>query len=183
MLGSAAAPEAIRFKVVSREEGLPSDTIYGVMADAAGRIWLSSDAGLMRYDPESGSIKTYHREHGLQGEEFNFGAFHRLRDGRLCFGGPGGFNIFDPSRLTENHLPPHVALTRVEVLGVAAPGPKPYWLLDRLDLPYRANIVSLDFGDARLRQPETQPPRLPHGGIDGPLARSGHSAADHADQS
>ncbi len=83
--------------VLSREEGLSSDTIYGVVADAAGHIWLSGDAGLMRYDPESGDLKTYHREHGLQGEEFNFGAYHRLRDGRLCFGGPGGFNIFDPA--------------------------------------------------------------------------------------
>jgi signal transduction histidine kinase/ligand-binding sensor domain-containing protein/CheY-like chemotaxis protein/HPt (histidine-containing phosphotransfer) domain-containing protein len=154
VLGSAAAPDTIHFKVVSREEGLSSDTVYGVVADAAGRIWLSSDAGLTRYNPESGSIKTYHREHGLQGEEFNFGAYYRLRDGRLCFGGPGGFNIFDPSRLTENHQPPHVALTRVEVLGVPAPGPTPYWLLDHIELSYRANIVSLDFGTLDFASPK-----------------------------
>ena len=152
--GSAAAPDAIRFKVLSREEGLSSDTVYGVVADAGGRIWLSSDAGLVRYDPESGGIKSYHREHGLQGEEFNFGAYHRLRDGRVCFGGPGGFNIFDPSRLTENRQPPHVALTRVEVLGVPAPGPRPYWLLERIDLGYRANIVSLDFGALDFASPK-----------------------------
>src|SRR5205823_361329 len=146
MQGSVAAPDAIRFKVLSREEGLSSDTVYGVVTDAAGRVWVSGDAGLTRYDPESAGIKTYHREHGLQGEEFNFGAYLRLRDGRLAFGGPGGFNIFDPTRLTENRLPPHVALTRVEVLGAPAPGPKPYWLLERIDLGYRANILSLDFG-------------------------------------
>src|SRR2546429_2613645 len=107
--GSAAAPDAIRFKVLTREEGLSSDTVYGVVADAGGRIWLSSDAGLVRYDPESGGIKSHHREHGLQGEEFNFGAYHRLRDGRLCFGGPGGFTIFEPSRLTRNPQPPPLA--------------------------------------------------------------------------
>ena len=152
--GSAAAPKAIRFKVLSREEGLSSDTVYGVVADAGGRIWLSSDAGLVRYDPETGALKTYHREHGLQGEEFNFGAYHRLRDGRLCFGGPGGFNIFDPGRLTENRQPPHVALTRVEVLGVPAPGPRPYWLLERIDLGYQANIVSLDFGALDFTSPK-----------------------------
>jgi signal transduction histidine kinase/ligand-binding sensor domain-containing protein/CheY-like chemotaxis protein/HPt (histidine-containing phosphotransfer) domain-containing protein len=151
--GSAAAPEAIRFKVLSREEGLPSDTVYGLLTDSAGHVWLSGDAGLTRYDPEDDGIKTYHREHGLQGEEFNFGAYYRLRDGRLCFGGPGGFNIFDPARLTGNHQPPHVALTRVEVLGVPAPGPKPYWLLDRIDLGYRATILSLDFGALDFASP------------------------------
>jgi signal transduction histidine kinase len=108
----------------------------------------------MRYDPESGNLKTYHREHGLQGEEFNSGAYHRLRDGRLCFGGPGGFNIFDPARLTENRQAPQVALTRVEVLGAAAPGPQPYWLLTRIDLSYRANILSLDFGTLDFTSPK-----------------------------
>src|SRR5256885_15992997 len=92
----------------------------------------------VRYDPENGGIKTYHREHGLQGEEFNFGAYHRLRDGRVCFGGPGGFNIFDPSRLTENRHPPHGALTRLEALGVPAPAPRPYRPRTRADPHQRA---------------------------------------------
>jgi signal transduction histidine kinase/ligand-binding sensor domain-containing protein/CheY-like chemotaxis protein/HPt (histidine-containing phosphotransfer) domain-containing protein len=154
VVGSAAAPDSIRFKVVSREEGLSSDTIYGVLADASGQIWLSSDAGLMRYDPNAESVKTYHREHGLQGEEFVTGAFHRLHDGRLCFGGPGGFNIFDPSRLTERRQPPRLALTRVEIMGVPAPERAPYWLLERIPLDYRANILSLDFGALDFTSPK-----------------------------
>ncbi len=153
VVGTTAAPDAIRFEAVSREQGLSSDTIYGVLADAAGHIWLSGNSGLMRYDPETRAVKTYHREHGLQGEEFNFGAYFRLRDGRLCFGGPGGFNLFDPSRLTESRQPPRLALTRVEVMGVPAPGPKPFWLLDRVALDYRANILSLDFGALDFTSP------------------------------
>jgi signal transduction histidine kinase len=47
-----------------------------------------------------------------------------------------------------------VALTRVEVLGVPAPGPAPYWLIDRLNLGYRANIVSLDFGALDFASPK-----------------------------
>jgi signal transduction histidine kinase/ligand-binding sensor domain-containing protein/CheY-like chemotaxis protein/HPt (histidine-containing phosphotransfer) domain-containing protein len=154
VLGSSASAAAIRFQVVSREEGLSSDTIYGVLADASGHIWLSGTAGLMRYDPDTKTVKTYHREHGLQGEEFVTGAFHRLRDGRLCFGGPGGFNIFDPSRLTESRQPPRLALTRVEVMGVPMAGPMPYWLLERIPLDYRANILSLDFGALDFTSPK-----------------------------
>jgi signal transduction histidine kinase/ligand-binding sensor domain-containing protein/CheY-like chemotaxis protein/HPt (histidine-containing phosphotransfer) domain-containing protein len=146
VVGSAATPDAIRFQVASREEGLSSDTVYGVLGDSKGRLWLSGNAGLMRFDPASRAVKTYHREHGLQGEEFDYNAYHRLRDGRLCFGGPGGFNIFDPARLTDNTHAPRVALTRLEVLGVPAPSSTPYWLLDRIVVDYRASIVSLDFG-------------------------------------
>lgn len=146
VVGSTASPDSIRFEVVSREEGLSSDTIYGVLSDSKGRIWLSGNAGLMRFDPDSRVVKTYHREHGLQGEEFDFNAYYRLRDGRLCFGGPGGFNIFDPSRLTENAHAPRVVLTRLEVLGVPVPSATPYWLLNHLTVNYQASIVSLDFG-------------------------------------
>jgi len=154
VVGGADAPEAIHFRTVAREDGLSSDTIYGALTDSRGRVWLSSNAGLMRLDPESGAVKTYHREHGLQGEEFNSGAYYRLADGRLCFGGPGGFNVFDPTRLTENQRAPHLALTRVDVLGVPLPSRTPYWLLPRLALDYHASIISLDFGTLDFTSPK-----------------------------
>jgi signal transduction histidine kinase/ligand-binding sensor domain-containing protein/CheY-like chemotaxis protein/HPt (histidine-containing phosphotransfer) domain-containing protein len=146
VIGSAAAPDSLRFQVVSRNEGLSSDTIWGVLSDATGHLWLSGNAGLMRFDPESRAVKTFHREHGLHAEEFDNGAYFRLRDGRLCFGGPGGFNIFDPARLSEDRRPPRIALTRVEVMGVPVPTTTPYWLLGRLAVDHRASIISMDFG-------------------------------------
>jgi signal transduction histidine kinase/ligand-binding sensor domain-containing protein/CheY-like chemotaxis protein/HPt (histidine-containing phosphotransfer) domain-containing protein len=153
-VGAAAAPDSIRFQAMSREEGLSSDTIYGVLSDAKGRLWLSGNAGLMRVDPDSHEVKTYHREQGLQGEEFGSGAYLRLRDGRLCFGGPGGFNIFNPARLTDGAVAPRVALTRLEVLGVPVSSATPYWLLDRIVVDYRASIVSLDFSALDFTSPK-----------------------------
>jgi signal transduction histidine kinase/ligand-binding sensor domain-containing protein/CheY-like chemotaxis protein/HPt (histidine-containing phosphotransfer) domain-containing protein len=149
-----AAPAEIEFQVLSRADGLSSDTLYGIVPDARGRLWLSGNAGLMRLDPATGAIKTYHREHGLQGEEFSFGAYLRLRDGRVAFGGSGGFNVFDPTALSENREPPRIALTNVEVLGVRAEGATPFWQRDRIALDYRGSIVSLDFGVLDFNSPE-----------------------------
>lgn len=146
VVDSDAATDGIEFQVFSSEDGLSSDTLWGVRPDATGHLWLSSNTGLMRLDPDTGAVKTYHREHGLQGEEFSFGAHFRLRDGRLSFGGPGGFNIFNPATLSDNRQPPRVALTNVEVLGVTAEGDTPFWLRNPIDLDYRGSIVSLDFG-------------------------------------
>jgi signal transduction histidine kinase/ligand-binding sensor domain-containing protein/CheY-like chemotaxis protein len=154
VVGSSTEPASIRFESLGRAQGLSSDTIYGVVPDARGAIWLSGNAGLMRFDPESGAVKTYHREHGLQGEEFAFGAYLRLRDGRLAFGGPVGFNIFDPAKLSENRQAPRLALTNVEVLGVRAAGATPFWLRDRIPLDYRGSIVSLDFGVLDFTSPK-----------------------------
>jgi signal transduction histidine kinase/ligand-binding sensor domain-containing protein len=152
--GSTAAPEAIRFKVLSRTEGLSSDTIWGVLSDATGKLWLSGNAGLMRLDPESLAVKTYHREHGLQGEEFDSGAYFRLRDGRLCFGGTDGFNIFNPALLSEDRRSPRIALTRVEVMGAPLGGATPAWLLDRIAVGHQASIITMDFGALDFTSPK-----------------------------
>jgi signal transduction histidine kinase/ligand-binding sensor domain-containing protein/CheY-like chemotaxis protein/HPt (histidine-containing phosphotransfer) domain-containing protein len=143
-MGGVSAPQSIRFRTYSLGEGLTSDTINGVLVDGDGRIWLSGEAGLMRLDPDTGAVKTFHVADGAAGEEFTTNAYFRMHDGRLCFGGPGGFNIFDPSRLTERSQAPRLALTGVEILGAPARGPTPYWLRRRIPLDYRDNIVSLD---------------------------------------
>ena len=142
--GADSAPQSLRFRTYSLGQGLTSDTINGVLVDGDGRVWLSGEAGLMRLDPDTGAVKTFHVADGAVGEEFTANAYFRMRDGRLCFGGPGGFNIFDPSRLTERLQAPRLALTGVEILGAPAPGPTPYWLRRRIPLNFRDNIVSLD---------------------------------------
>ena len=152
--GSSAAPDAIRFENVSRADGLTSDTIYGVLADPVGRLWMSGNSGLMRYDPRDRSVKTFHLEQGLYGEEFDLGAYRQLRDGRFCFGGPGGFNIFNPTGLVENSRPPRLALMQVDVLGQPLHSSTPYWLLDHIDVDSHAAIVSLDFGALDFTSPK-----------------------------
>ena len=154
VVGSAAEPGKIRFDAITRAQGLTGDTVYGIVPDATGRIWLSGNSGLMRFDPETRVVKAYHREQGVQGEEFSFGAALRLRDGRLCFGGAGGFNVFDPQRLSDDTQPPRLALMAIEVLGVRMPGATPFWLRDHVALDYRGSIVSFDFGVLDFSSPK-----------------------------
>lgn len=153
VVGSSAQPDAIHFDNFSRSEGLSSDTIYGIVPDASGNLWLSGNAGLMRLDPRTRAIKTFHREHGLQGEEFNFNAYHQLRDGRIAFGGNGGFNVFDAARLSDSGRPPRVVVTRIEVMGAPLATGAPSWLTGRLELGHDANLVALDFAALDFQSP------------------------------
>lgn len=154
MEGMLAYPETVQFVTLGRDDGLTSDAVYSMLNDGTGHLWMSGNAGLMRYDPVSRTLKTFHREHGLQGEEFDMNAYHRLNDGRLCFGGPGGFNIFDPTKLTNNTTAPRLAMTRLEVLGAPLPSATPYWLLQHVDLDASASIVSLDFSALDFTSPQ-----------------------------
>jgi signal transduction histidine kinase/ligand-binding sensor domain-containing protein/CheY-like chemotaxis protein len=154
ILGSPERPDEIKFDVKSREDGLSSDTIYAVIPEDSGKLWMSGNAGLLRLDPADGRIKSFHREQGLQGEEFDFNASLKLPDGRLCFGGPGGFNLFDPAMLQDNGHAPRMALTRIEVLGVPFHSTTPFWLLNRVALDYNASIVSFDFAALDFTSPK-----------------------------
>jgi diguanylate cyclase (GGDEF)-like protein len=153
MLGSSAQPDSIRFETFGRAEGLAGDTVYGVLVDQSGRLWMSGNSGLTRYDPDVASFRTYHVQHGLQGEEFDFGAYRRLRDGRLAFGGPGGFNVFAPGSIQDSSTAPPVALMRVDVLGAPLPSPTPYWLLDRIDVDSAARIMTFEFAALDFTSP------------------------------
>jgi len=121
VVGSALVPEAIRFDNFNDRNGLPNDTVYGIHADAAGLLWISTNHGLARFDPHSQEVRSFHRSHGLQEEEFNFGAHYVSRAGRLFFGGASGYNAFDPGRVMFDAAPPPVVLTSLLELNKRVP--------------------------------------------------------------
>ena len=133
------------FRTVGLAEGLPDGTVYAALEDAGGRLWLSTNRGLARYDPASGAVTTYGVEDGLQGLEFNGGAFARLADGRFAFGGSEGFNLFRPGAVDHASPPPPVALVGLQVLGAPAPLPAGPLRLSHRQTAFTAEVAALDF--------------------------------------
>ena len=85
---------------------MPHSFIYGILEDAAGRLWLSSDDGIAMFDPVSGVVIRYGLEDGLQAREFNRRARYRAADGTMYFGGINGLNVFHPGAIASSLLPP-----------------------------------------------------------------------------
>jgi PAS domain S-box-containing protein len=87
-------------------EGLPNNVVYGILEDGEGMLWVSTNAGLARFDAGVGTFRSYDVDDGLQSAEFNAGAYHRGCSGNLYFGGISGFNVIRPSRLKDDPHPP-----------------------------------------------------------------------------
>ena len=96
--------EADRFSNLSEKDGLPNDVVYGILDDQYGNLWVSSNAGLASFDPDSlrGSLKCYTQDDGLQSNEFNYKSSFKSSDGKFYFGGINGFNAFYPQELNMN---------------------------------------------------------------------------------
>jgi signal transduction histidine kinase/CheY-like chemotaxis protein/outer membrane protein assembly factor BamB len=179
VMGSAHQPSSVYFVNHSTAWRLPDNTVYGIRSDAEGALWLSGNQGLIRYVPESGEIRRFHREQGLQGEEFISGAHFRLQDGRLVFGGSNGFNLFDPRSVSAARTQaPELALTMVELRGQPASLNVPFASLDKLTMGYRDDLASFEFAALDFAAPELNRYEYRLRGFDDRWlpARAGHRA-------
>jgi diguanylate cyclase (GGDEF)-like protein len=159
VLNPADAPRNLRFANYSEAQGLPNNSVYGLRADGTGNIWISTNFGLARLDPRTHNVQRFHRLHGLQAEEFNFGAHYRDRSGKLFFGGAAGFNAFYPEVLEFNERPPRVVLTQFLKLNSPGVVGVPEERIERLDLSHNEDVVTLkfaalDFADPRANRYE-----------------------------
>ena len=154
VLDPADGPADLRFANLSETQGLPNNTVYGLRADGAGNIWISTNFGLARLDPRTNAIQRFHRLHGLQAEEFNFGAHYRDRSGKLFFGGAAGFNAFYPEVLEFNERPPRVVLTQLLKLNSPGVAGVPEERIERLSLSHKEDVVTLKFAALDYADPK-----------------------------
>ncbi len=154
VVGSALDPDTIRFENMSRADGLAGDVVYGILSDANGVLWISGNHGLTRYDPRLRSVRTFRVSHGLQGEEFNFGAYHHGLDGRLYFGGANGYNAFLPAALREDSSPPPLVLTRFEIDGQSAIDAPPWVGLPGITIAHNQRMFTFGFAALDYSAPE-----------------------------
>ncbi len=159
VLNPTEAPHGLRFANFSEAQGLPNNTVYGLRADGTGNIWISTNFGLARLEPRDGGVQRFHRLHGLQAEDFNFGAHYRDRSGKLFFGGASGFNAFYPEVLEFNERPPRVVLTQFLKLNEPGIVGVPEERIQRLRLSHKEDVITLkfaalDFADPRANRYE-----------------------------
>ncbi|MEO1036961.1 MAG: two-component regulator propeller domain-containing protein [Pseudomonadota bacterium] len=144
------------YQVVAANARLPSNVVYGILADERGRLWLSTNHGLGRFNPASGESISFHRANGLQDEEFNFGAYTAVGREHLVFGGAGGLNLFRPDAIDAfAAVAPNVVLTRFDLLNEPASLDVPVSRLGSVALEYSDDIVTFEFSALDYSNPES----------------------------
>lgn len=101
-----------KYRQFRRSEGLSNDNVHAIYADRRGHLWLSSDHGIMQFDPVRFTTRTYFTQDGITHNESNRIAHFQDRSGKLYFGGLNGITSFDP-RDFENERPPTVMPVRI----------------------------------------------------------------------
>ncbi|MEJ0030509.1 MAG: two-component regulator propeller domain-containing protein [Bacteroidota bacterium] len=84
----------------TQRDGLPNNTVHGILSDKDNRIWFSTNNGLVMFNPSGKSFKSFDVNDGLQNNEFTDGAFCASKlSGDLFFGGINGLDVIHPDRM------------------------------------------------------------------------------------
>ena len=125
------------FHHITTEQGLPSNTIFGLEMDDDANIWMSTFRGLAKLnfakmedisfcwennkkfiiDPFNPVVENFSEHNGIHGNEFNQGAYFKDKNGVIYFGGLTGMTYFHPDSLHKSTFSPSVLLTGFKIFN------------------------------------------------------------------
>ena len=130
---------------ITDQDNLLSQTIYAVIQDKHGEFWLSTNKGILKYNPINGTVKEYSKMDGVQADEFNTHAYLQTEDGGIFFGGINGLNFFYPEKvnLSAKEAPVYISQVKInDELDTAFRVPQ---FIHQYKLPYQRRTISFDF--------------------------------------
>ncbi len=97
------------------KNGLANNSVKEIIIDNDENLWLGTNKGLTRFNPDTYKIRNFNHKDGLQSLEFVELAGCKRADGEILMGGVNGFNAFYPNEIEEDTTPPIVFFTKLEI--------------------------------------------------------------------
>jgi GGDEF domain-containing protein len=142
------------FKHYTVKDGLPSSTVNGVLEDEAGYIWISTNKGISRLDPEINKFKHYNLALEIHDNELNQGSMLRASDGQLFFGGLNGISAFYPEEIASNSYIPPVVLTNISSENKSINFDDSLTKLKQIKFSHQDYLITFEFAALDFSQPE-----------------------------
>ncbi len=175
-----------QFSHITTTDGLCNNVVYGLLVDDAGNIWGSTNKGIFcmtaisKNNVVNYSFRNFTKTAGLQHDEFNTGAFKKLSNGNLAFGGVNGVNIFNPAVVLQSEFTPKVFITNILVGNkIVTPDNKIISTQksnnknQSLTLDYWQDILTLEFSSLDFTAPNQNKYRYQMVGMDKTWVESG----------
>lgn len=147
-----SSEKGLKFKAYTKEDGMPSDYILSIIEDNAHNLWLGTENGIAKLNPEKERFRNYDSYDGLPKTGLSEGSSLKLPNGDLLFGCINGYLIFNPTAVTDQKIKAKMAFTNLQinnkdVTSVEKDSPLTIDINDTkmIKLKYNENIISIDF--------------------------------------
>ncbi|MGC1524252.1 MAG: two-component regulator propeller domain-containing protein, partial [Steroidobacteraceae bacterium] len=148
-------PDSGKVQAFATQDGLPDNTIYGILPGKHNDLWVSTSAGLARIEnclvpewPCRPTISVLDSSNGLPIAEFNSEAAVRAADGELFFGGNDGLLYLDPDKIELNRRAPRLQFSAMLLNDAEL---APFWLsaagatAPHLELQHHFGTLKIEF--------------------------------------
>lgn len=143
------------YKELNKSDGLPTNSVYGLIQDENNDYWMSTNKGIVSYGFKTNRISVYNTFHGLPTNDFESGAIAKSPAGKLYFGSKKGLIAFYPKQLKRKSTPINLMLTNFRIFNndVAVyekildhtPLTQSISFSDEISLPYYLDNISFEF--------------------------------------
>jgi len=147
-------PDTDLFTYYLEKDGLPNGFVYGILEDDHGYLWLSTNFGISRFDPDTEIFRNFDAGDGLQSNEFNSSAYAKGGDGEFYFGGINGLTVFHPSNITDNSYVPEIALTSLTEEDQPIAINSSVETIQKITLTWPQNSFEFEFAALSYNQPK-----------------------------
>jgi ligand-binding sensor domain-containing protein/signal transduction histidine kinase len=152
--------EGSRFLRFNNRGGLPT-VMKALIAGRDGRLWISTNQGILSFDPQTLESKIYDSNDGLNQSAFLAKSVWKDGWGNLFFGGTKGIVQFNPDSIKAVNLPTYFYFTSLYINDeLQRPGDKGSALkkdlgsIDTLTLDYKKLFFSIGFTSVNLYAPQ-----------------------------
>lgn len=139
-------------QTLSRDDGMPSDIVQGILSEDAQNLWVSTTRGLahIKINTQDTLIEVFNQSDGLVSTEFNYGSFTKLKTGQMIFGGVAGLTFFDPTAIGYQTSLPKVYFEEFRLFNRKVEvGEAPLFehlnVINQLRLKYTENAITIKF--------------------------------------
>ena len=140
-----------RFRYLTPADGLPAEHITNLVLDKQKRLWVACDGGLYRLNIDNNLYVVYDAADGIANDVFQVSSGAMLEDGRIAFGTPKDFLVFDPELTIDKKEVPAVNISGF-TLGTKYLSVDSLQKLEEVELSYdntfiRIELTTLTFRD------------------------------------
>jgi signal transduction histidine kinase/ligand-binding sensor domain-containing protein/DNA-binding response OmpR family regulator len=152
--------ESGTFQAFTTADGLPGNNIFGILEDQDHYLWISTNAGISRFNPTRGAFKNYTTQDGLLDLEYSYNSYYKSENEELFFGGRNGLVSFFPNTIRENKTIPSPAITDMRLFNKPVKIGDDSGILekqitetDHIVLNHRQNVFTLGFSVLNFVKP------------------------------
>lgn len=127
------------------KENLLDRSLTTVVEDNAGKVWLSSYQGILRYDPDNDKTDYFTNSDGLYTMQYEENVAMKDEKGRIFFAGNNGVTFFSPEKVQLNQHRPKINLQRILVENRPVSQDQFRDSINPVRLPYRSNQLLFQY--------------------------------------